>query len=105
MFPLCRTCAEIRFQDECPHSEEERCFTGTWISFELKKAVEKGYKIISVHEVWDYELTVFDGVSSGGLFVEYVNTFLKIKQECSGYPSQCVTEEEKQNYINDYFQK
>ena len=34
---------------------------------------------------------------------DYVNTFLKIKQEASGYPKDCVTEEQKQAYIEDYY--
>ena len=28
--------------------------------------------------------------------------FLKVKQECSGYPEDCQTEEEKEAYIEDY---
>ena len=40
--------------------------------------------------------------SSTKLFSEYVNTFLKIKQESSGYPKDCVTEEQKQRYVDDY---
>ncbi|CAH0387605.1 unnamed protein product [Bemisia tabaci] len=102
MFPLCRACMEEKYQDDCPHTIEERCLTGAWVSFELKKAVEKGYEILRVFEVWDYELTVYDGVSQGGLFVQYVNRFLKIKQEASGFPSGCEADDEKQAYIDEY---
>lgn len=38
----------------------------------------------------------------GGLFAEYVNTFLKIKQEASGFPSDCDSEELKREYIRQY---
>ena len=38
------------------------------------------------------------------MFKEYVNTFLKIKQEASGYPKDCVTEEQKQAYIDEYYE-
>ena len=38
------------------------------------------------------------------LFKEYVNTFLKIKQEASGYPKDCVTDEQKQTYIEEYYE-
>ena len=39
---------------------------------------------------------------TGGLFTEYVNTFLKIKQENSGYPNWCQNENDKIKYIQDY---
>ena len=38
-----------------------------------------------------------------GLFADYVNTWLKIKQEASGWPKENMTEEEKQCYIEQYF--
>ena len=42
---------------------------------------------------------------TGGVFTEYVNTFLKLKQEASGWPEWCRTESEKQTYIDRYNQK
>jgi hypothetical protein len=39
---------------------------------------------------------------TGGLFTEYVNTFLKIKQESAGYPEWVTKEQDKLNYISDY---
>jgi hypothetical protein len=62
----------------------------------LEKAIEKGYRIMQVHEVWHFPET------SDDLFKEYVDTFLKIKQESSGYPKNCVTDEQKQRYVNEY---
>ena len=38
-----------------------------------------------------------------GLFRDYVNTWLKIKQEASGWPAGVETEEERQSYIEDYY--
>ena len=38
------------------------------------------------------------------MFKEYVNTFLKIKQEASGYPKDCVTDEQKRAYIDEYYE-
>ncbi len=38
-----------------------------------------------------------------GLFGEYVDMFLKIKQEASGYPSWVQTDEDKEKFIEDYF--
>lgn len=39
------------------------------------------------------------------LFKVYVKTFLKCKQEASGYPPHVITPEDKQKYIEDYFEK
>jgi len=50
-FPLCRTCAEELRQDACPHTPEQRQITGTWVADELRKAVDKGYKIVKIYEV------------------------------------------------------
>ena len=36
---------------------------------------------------------------SDGLFKDYIDTFLKIKQESSGFPEECDTEEKKQQHI------
>ncbi|KAG8177809.1 hypothetical protein JTE90_021142 [Oedothorax gibbosus] len=46
MFPLCRTCSETLQQTPCNHTPEQRSLTGTWVSEELKVAVEKGYVIL-----------------------------------------------------------
>ena len=54
---------------------------GTWCTEEPKKAVELGYKIIKIHDVWHFR----DEDRRLGLFADYVNTWLKIKQECAGW--------------------
>ena len=103
LFPLCARCAEEEMAKplldrsyHCPHTDEERTLTSTWCSPELVKAVELGYQVLYIHEVWHFEETC------EGLFEDYVNTWLKIKQEASGWPKDPMTEEEKQSYINDY---
>ena len=40
----------------------------------------------------------------GGIFTEYVNTFLQIKQETSGWPEWCLTDQDKHTYIKNYFE-
>jgi len=40
-----------------------------------------------------------------GLFKQYVNTWLKIKQESAGWPRQCVDEETKTQYLASYLEK
>lgn len=40
-----------------------------------------------------------------GLFADYVNTWLKIKQESAGRPEECRSTEEKQAYLSEYREK
>ena len=63
---------------------------------DLEKAVAMGYVIQHVHKVCHFEET------RRGLFAEYVNTWLKIKVEASGWPSGCDTEEQRQAYVEDF---
>ena len=42
---------------------------------------------------------------TGGLCIDYVNTFLKMKQEVSGWPEWCQSENDKLRYIRDYQEK
>jgi len=38
-------------------------------------------------KVYEYEVTKYDPhTRDGGLFADYINTFLKLKAEASGYP-------------------
>ena len=96
MFPLCKQCADDCHQDVCTHDDNTRAIQGTWCSVELEKALEKGYKVLKVHEVWHFSHT------SDKLFAGYIDTFLKIKQESSGYPRDCITEEQRQRYVDEY---
>ena len=103
-FPLCATCAQeemakplLERSAQCDHSDEQRALTGTWCSPELQKAVELGYAIQYLYEVWQCDQTC------EGLFRDYVNTWLKIKQEASGWPSWVGDDETKrQQYIHEY---
>ena len=52
MFPLCYTCAYNRIKGN--HSEKQICFEGTWVTLEIQKIVEVGYKILDIYEVWHY---------------------------------------------------
>lgn len=74
---------------------------------ELKMAINKGYTIDRIYEVWHFDnVEQYDQKSkTGGIFTEYINTFLKMKQEASGWPSWCKTEDDRQKYIDNYFEK
>jgi hypothetical protein len=54
LFTLCRTCSENQQQKPCQHNDEERTLTGTWVTDELKKALEKGYVVQRIYEVWHF---------------------------------------------------
>lgn len=99
LFPLCRTCAETKQQTPCEHSDNERALNGTYVSVELEKARELGYRVMEIDEVWHFPK------KTDQLFREYINTFLKLKQESSDWPDWCTSEEDKQRYIREYFQK
>lgn len=44
-------CVETKQQQLCEHKDDERALTGTWVTEEVKKALEKDYKIIKIYEV------------------------------------------------------
>ena len=96
LFPLCRTCADNMQQEPCRHSDAERAIRGVWVSEEVKVAVEMGYIILMIYEVYHFPQRSKD------LFKTYIDTFLKIKQEASGWPSECLTDEEKDVYLRNY---
>lgn len=106
LFGLCRTCMEKQIQT-CQHTDRERMITGTWVSDEVKKAIEKGYVVDKIFEVWHFDrISQYDLLAKeGGAFTDYVNTFLKMKQEASGWPEWCKTDEERFKYIEEYHQR
>lgn len=103
--PLCRRCVEENVDRplldkvcEFHHMEEERVLVGSWCTPALQKAVDKGYLIVYIHEVWLFPRTRV------GFFKDYVNTWLKIKEEASGWPVGCNTETKKQEHHRRYEQ-
>lgn len=105
VYTLCNTCAQTYQKTPCKHTDEERCLEGTWCTPEIYTAVRYGYKILHVYELWHWEETeIYDPVSKkGGLFTEYINASLKDKQEASGFPAGCETQEQKLQYQKDYY--
>ena len=103
-FPLCKTCVQNELEKPflersaiCNHTNDERTLQGTWCTPELKKAVEMGYVIKHIYEIWHFEKT------QHGLFRDYVNTWLKLKEEASGWPSHVNDDETlKRQHLHDY---
>lgn len=98
MFVLCRTCTEELNQSEsCHHTDKQRCLTGVWTTPELTEAVKQGYIVTKVHEVWHYEN------HNRNLFRDYIKENLRLKIQASGWPSDSMTEDEKDEMIASVF--
>jgi len=73
---------------------------------EVRLAVEKGYKILESYEVYKYQVTQYSTeTGEGGHFVDYINTFLKLIAEASGYPAWVRSPAEEELYIETFFKK
>ncbi len=104
LFVLCYTCGRNLNRQTCNHSNSERAIEGTWVTEEVKHAVKKGYIILKIFSIWHFnDSNVYDkSTKTGGLFTEYVNKFLKMKTEASGFPERLKTQDERKKYIEDY---
>lgn len=100
IFTLCARCAAERTPNSrCTHSNEERTLTGTWFTEELKLAVEMGYTIQKVYGVYHFEETTNE------LFSDYIKLFYKMKTLASGRPTDCQTDEQLHEYIQQVKEK
>lgn len=80
---------ERRQQESYTCDDSDRAWVGTFSTPELQKAIEKGYKISKINEVYHWRETArYDSdAQTGGHIASYINLFLKIKQEASGRPT------------------
>jgi hypothetical protein len=102
MFPLCSHCDDTKNQVCFTPFDEQRFIVGTWVVDEFRKAVQRGYVVVEMIEVWEY-VTCFDKDSNAGnLFAEYVNMFLALQQKSFAYPSWVQSEEDKERNIDVY---
>ena len=103
VFPLCRKCADERIQlIACPHtSDKERTWSEAYTHLELNKALSIGYVVTEVYEVHHWNRWAHPaGVGfEQPLFAGYINSFIKMKMEASGWPAQCKTDEERQFFL------
>ena len=100
-----RTCMENNSTDDCLHNDDEKALMGTWVTEEIKinllirdtrwrKSTKSGTLIRSL------STTILPKVVE---YLDYVNTFLKIKQEASGWPKWCKTQEDWELSLKDYY--
>jgi hypothetical protein len=68
----------------------------------IRLAVQNGYRLLNVYEVYEYQVTRYDKQTGDrGLFALYIDTFLKLKAEASGYPDFVHTAEGEDSYVRD----
>ncbi|XP_055352832.1 uncharacterized protein LOC129598801 [Paramacrobiotus metropolitanus] len=93
MFVLCKKCAMEKALSRCAHTDDDRCFEGVWATPELHHAIDVGYRVVEMYEVWHWTQ------SDTKLFAAYMDKFLKVKMEASGWPAWCDTDEKKAKFI------
>ena len=54
-YPLCRACADLECKYVCDHSDEKRTLEGIWLIAEILKAIEKGYIMIKIIEIYNWQ--------------------------------------------------
>ncbi|KAL3124876.1 hypothetical protein niasHT_001079 [Heterodera trifolii] len=97
-FPLCEWCADRRQQRPCHHGDDKRSWVTSYTHPELNKALQLGYVVNDFFEVWDYD--EWDGT----LFSSYVNTFVGLKVQATGWPEGCTTDEQRQALVEEFAQ-
>ena len=90
--------------EDCSHETvAERSLAGTWVLDEIRLTVQKGYTLAEVHEVYEYRVTQYDPQTcTSGLFAQYIDTFMKLKAEASGYPSWVQSPADEDRYISEF---
>jgi len=72
---------------------------------EVRLAVQKGYRILEIHEVYEYQATRYNPETGDGrLFANYINTFLKLKAEASAYHGWVRSPEDEDRYVELFWQ-
>ena len=106
-FPLCATCVHQyvdvplleKAVDDCHHAPSERALTGIWCTPELQMALQKCYRLVHIHQVYHFSQTHV------GLSADYINTWLKLKEEASGYPDHCTTGHQQREHIRRWHER
>ena len=105
-FSLCYKCAAEENTEQCKCFMSDRSFTHTYCTPKIEVAINMGYIIEEIYEVlhWPETEMYNPETKQGGLFTEYIKTFLTIKQQASGFPSEIQTSEEQDKCIQRYFE-
>lgn len=102
IFQLCKTCMETEMPKSmhertyiCPHTDQNDSLLELSALQKLKRLWKKGYRIVKIHEVWHFK------EKSDQLFRGYFDTFLKLKQQAAGWPTNG-DETKSQEYVQLY---
>jgi hypothetical protein len=75
LFCLCRTCATEQNTDVCTHETVvDRTVIGSWVIDEIRLAVEKGYHLVEVYEVYENEVMQYDPATGQGNYSSSILT-------------------------------
>ncbi|XP_073496117.1 uncharacterized protein [Phyllobates terribilis] len=99
VFTLCYSCAANPPKRLCSHKDEERSLTGTWCTIELQMALEKGYRIGHIYEIWNFPNTADE------LFASYIKLHRRDHGEALDYPSWCANDDKKSQCIDTVLEK
>ena len=77
------------------------CTPEIQIAFRLEYTLRKIYEEYHLEETTHYD----SNTREGALFAQYIDTFLKFKQEASRPPDWIKTESDMNTYIQEYAQK
>ncbi|EFO95708.1 hypothetical protein CRE_13943 [Caenorhabditis remanei] len=98
-FPSCRTCIEKNQKAACNHNKvSDRYLTGIWTHAELNAAIERGYRLLQIHEIWWWPDSKW---KTADYFVNYLKPMIQLKHESSDWPRDDMTDNEKDAYINE----
>ena len=71
--------------------QQKSIILSTISSIELREALRHGYRVSRCYRIWKY--SKFEN-----LFKKYVQTFMKMKIESSGFPSHITNQEQKEEW-------
>ena len=75
-----------------------------WTTPEVELVINHGYIIVQIYKGlhWEKSDMIDMKTKKGGIFNNYINTFLTIKAEAYGYPDNVKTDEDQKNYIQHF---
>lgn len=69
IFGLCADCMLTSNTDSCTHSDDRKMIKATFATCEIAVALNHGYTLIKVFELWKYASTQFNkSTGNGGIF-------------------------------------
>ena len=109
LFALCSKCTLAASVEACTCDNIDRSWIGTYHTTELSLALKRGYQIVRVYEMYNWpenqrkQFNKEMGVQ--GIFSQYIDRFIKIKCQASGFPHDVVTDEQKDDYVQRFFER